>query len=108
MVAHRLCAGSSENGAGVTLVRCRDSSISDCQILDPLHRGIELEDCTRCRATNNTIVDRREKKSMRHAIRATGGGHNLIAGNLVGGATEKGVDATDGTAVVRDNLDTGL
>jgi len=86
----RFCAGSAEKGAAVTFVRCSDSSISDCQILDPLHRGVELEDCLRCRVTNNTIVDRRTTHTMHHAIRITGQSRdNLIAGNILGGATEK-------------------
>ena len=101
----RLCAGSAEAGAAVTFVRCSDCGVSDCQFLDPLHRGLELEDCLRCRIANNTIVDRREKPSMRHAIRVLGQSRsNLVSGNILGGATVKLIDATGEASELRDNM----
>ena len=73
----------------MTFVRCTDCGMSDCRIMDPVHRGVELQDCQRCRIKNNTIVDRRAIPTMRQAIRLTGQNqHMLIAGNILGGATE--------------------
>lgn len=101
----RFCAGTPERGAAVTLVRCSDCGVSDCQILDPLHRGLELEDCVRCRVANNTIVDRRAQPSMRHAIRILGASrHNLITGNILGAALEKSIESASSQAEIRDNL----
>ena len=101
----RFCAGTPERGAAVTLVRCQDCGISDCQLLDPLHRGIELEDCVRCRVANNTIVDRRAQPTMRHAIRIVGQSrHNLVTGNILRGATEKLLATPEVPSEVRDNL----
>ena len=105
IATQRLCAGSPERGAAVTFVRCSDCGVSDCQILDPLHRGLELEDCVRCRVANNTIVDRRASPSMKHAIRILGQSRdNLITGNILGGATEKLLDAIGDPSELRDNL----
>ena len=105
LATQRLCAGSPERGAAITFVRCSDCGVSDCQILDPLHRGIELEDCTRCRISNNTIADRRMKPSMRQAIRVLGQSkHNLITGNILSGAIEKLLDAPDEPSQVHGNL----
>jgi hypothetical protein len=105
LATQRCCAGSAEHGAAVTFVRCQDSGVSDCQLLDPLHRGIELEDCIRCRIANNTIVDRRAQPSMRHAIRIVGQSRdNLVSGNILGGAVEKLLDAPENPSQVRDNL----
>jgi polygalacturonase len=105
LATQRFCAGSGERGAAVALVRCSDCGVSDCQLLDPLHRGLELEDCTRCRVANNTIVDRRQRPTMRHAIRILGNSRdNLISGNILGGATEKLIDASGDRSELRDNL----
>ena len=105
LATQRFCSGSPERGAAVTFVRCSDCGVSDCQILDPLHRGLELEDCVRCRIANNTIVDRRASPSMKHAIRVLGHCRdNLITGNILGGATEKLLDATGDPSELRDNL----
>lgn len=43
LATQRFCAGSAERGAAVTLDRCSNRGVSDCQILNPLHRGLELE-----------------------------------------------------------------
>ena len=105
LATQRFCSGSPERGAAVTFVRCSDCGVSDCQILDPLHRGLELEDCVRCRIANNTIVERRASPSMKHAIRVLGHCRdNLITGNILGGATEKLLDATGDPSELRDNL----
>jgi hypothetical protein len=105
LATQRFCAGSAERGAAVTFVRCSDCGISDCQLLDPLHRGLELEDCVRCRVANNTIVDRRSQPTMRHAIRILGRSRdNLITGNILSGATDKLLDDSANTSEPRENL----
>lgn len=104
LVTQRLCYGTKERGAGITLVRCRDMAVSECQVLDPLVRGIELEDCIRCRVSSNSIVDRREKSSMAHAVRVIGESrNNVIQNNLLGGATEELISAKPDAAFVQGN-----
>ncbi len=105
LATQRFCAGSAESGAAMAFVRCSDCGVSDCQILDPLHRGLELEDCVRCRVANNTILDRREQPTMRQAIRVLGQSRdNLITNNILGGATDKLLDASGDPSELRDNL----
>jgi len=105
LVTQRFCAGSVERDAAITFVRCSDCAVSDCQILDPLFRGLELLDCLRCRVANNTVVDRREKPVMRHAIRVVGQSRdNLITGNILGGAIETLLEVADRSATVFNNV----
>jgi len=107
LVAGRLCSGSAERGGAITLMRCRDMSISDCQLANPLFRGIELVDCERCRIANNGIVDSRDEPRMLQAIRVLGNGrNNLVQHNLVTGARLRGIDAAPGTAIVVGNVET--
>lgn len=92
LATRRMSAGSAEAGGAITLRKCDAVSVGESQILDPLHRGIELEDCTRCRVTANTILDDREPHTMQQAIRVTGNSRgNLIQGNLVGGAAQQNI-----------------
>lgn len=105
MPTQRLCLGSEEEGGAFTLVGCRDCSLSDCQILDPLYRGVELKDCQRCRIANNTIVDRKDHISMRHGVRCRGGSGNVIQNNLVGRAIEAPIEATLECGVARGNVE---
>lgn len=105
LVAERLCAGTPEKGAGITLIRCRDVALSESQVLDPLVRGVELQDCRRCRVSGNTIYDRRAKPKMLHAIRVLGESRdNLIQNNLIGNAKLQPLDVPKGTAVLQGNV----
>ena len=104
LVMCRLCFGTPERGAAITMIRCHDLAVSECQLLDALVRGIELQDCVRCRVSSNSIIDRRQQHSMIHAIRVTGNSvDNLIQNNLIGGATDAPIVASDTAAVVRGN-----
>lgn len=104
-LTQRLCYGSPERGAGITLETCADVAVTDCQILDSLVRGVELRDCIRCRVTNNSIVDRRATPGMIHAIRVAGAGHgNLVRHNMLGGATDKLIACEEGLAIVDGNV----
>ena len=105
LATQRLGAGSAEQGAAISFLRSSDCGISDCQILDPLHRGLELEDCVRFRVTNNTIVDRRKTPTMRQAIRLIGQCRdNLISGNILQGATDQLLDINSPNPDERSNL----
>jgi parallel beta-helix repeat protein len=109
--AQRLCHGTAELGGGITLVRCRDTSVTDCQIMNPQVRGIELVDCERCRITGNNVIDQRPTPTLREAIRIRGKSrHNVVAGNIVGtlqGKREKLIDVMpDAAAEVRENVET--
>lgn len=105
LVSERLCFGNRNSGAAVTMIRCRESSISDCQVLDPLYRGIEATECRNCRIANNTVIDRRDPVRMRHAIRVTGGRGNLIQNNLLGSAADRRLVVSPESAVDHDNHD---
>ena len=105
LVARRLCHGTPESGAAITLENCHDFAISECQLLDSLVRGIELIDCQRCRISGNSVIDRREQPLMRQAIRIRGKSRdNLVVNNLLGGATEDLLDVAEGTATLQGNM----
>lgn len=106
LVAERLCAGSPDAGGAVSLVRCQDVAVQGCQIIDSQYRGLDLEDCERCRITDNTIVDRRTPPLSPSAIRIRGASRtNLVQGNLVRGASGKLIDVSPEMGVVRENLE---
>jgi len=104
-VTERLCFGNAESGAGVTLVRCRDSAVMNCQIIDPLVRGIELQDCLRCQISGNSIVDRRQRPSMQQAIRVLGKSRqNLIQNNMISGVVDKPIVVVAQGAMEQNNV----
>lgn len=105
LVTQRLCSGSEKKGAGVTFVRCSDIALSESQILDPWIRGVELEDCKRCRISGCSIYDRRDKPRMLEGVRVIGESRdNLIQNNLIGNAKNQPWDVPKGTAVMQGNV----
>ena len=80
--ACRLPSGHPERGAGITLENCNDMTIGHCQVLDPLHCGIELRECTRCIVDGCTVIDRKNPATMVEAIRVVGGADNQIKRNF--------------------------
>lgn len=103
-VINTLSQGSEERGGAVTLLRCADTAVTSCQILDPRHRGVYLEDCTRCLISGNTVADRSSPARMTAAIEAVGSGRgNVIQGNLVTGGSEGAVRCESGAAVAVGN-----
>jgi hypothetical protein len=97
-------AGTPEDGGSVTLVRCRDASVASCQILDPLHRGVYLQDAVRCRVSDNTIVDRREQPAMVAAVEVVGDSRgNVVQNNLVAKGSADAIVCETACGVVRTN-----
>jgi hypothetical protein len=103
--AQRLWAGTAERGGAVTLIRCRDVALSNCQLLDSRVRGVELIDCRRCSVAANHIVDRRADPTMREGIRVSGDSRDiLLLGNIVGGATQQAIKLPEERGTARENV----
>jgi hypothetical protein len=101
----RACAGSEERGASIALLRCRDSAVTTSQVLDPFFRGIELEDCVRCRVCGNGVSDRRSQPKMLEGIRVLGTSQgNVVQGNVVFGALWRAIEAPANGVTVEGNV----
>lgn len=101
-------AGESPRGGAISLVRCKDMTVANCQVRDPAVRGVWLEDCTRCQVVGNTITDEHEPKRMRTAIVAAGTTRfNLVENNIVTRGLEGDIQADAGVARTNGNLVTG-
>ena len=101
-------SGSPESGGAIEVFQSEDVSITGCQVLDPLHRGIELSDARRCRVADSTVVDRRPSPSMREAVRISGrSADNLVTGNILGRGTAGALVAGESAATVTGNIELG-
>lgn len=99
----QMAAGGTEPGPAITLVRCRDSAVQGCQLVDPPVCGIALEECHRCRVSDNSILDSRPEKRMQHGLRATGGSDNLLQHNFIRGSQGEPIDADAAAAILHGN-----
>ena len=89
MNGHRY--GDSSGGGSVTLRACQDTTVSGCQIINPRHRGIHLHDTSRCKVSDNTVVER-EEPAMLTAIEVTGSSEgNVVQNNAVTAGTQGAV-----------------
>jgi hypothetical protein len=77
-------AGSEKEGGALEVIRCRETSIVGCQIFEPKHRGVHVEDSRNTRIADCTVTDR-PGGSMLAAIEVAGRSPGtLIRGNIVG------------------------
>lgn len=97
--------GTAEQGGAIEIHNSREVSVVGCQVLDPVHRGIELANVSNSRVSDCTIVDRRHTRTMREAIRVTGSGQgNLIRNNTLGPGSAMDLLVTEGQVSASENL----
>ncbi len=94
--------GTSQAGGAIDVKASQDVAIVSCQVLDFRFRGITLTDAVRCRVTGCSVIERREVAKVGASIQVRGGSDNLIAGNIL---NKGGLSITNGTAIVRGNLE---
>ncbi len=85
MIIENSFRGTKEGGGTIEVVDSRDVTLSECQILDPRHRGIVFDRVKRGRISNCTVIDRRREKSMLASIEIEErfSRDNSISGNTV-------------------------
>ena len=94
--------GSSQSGGAIDVRASEDVAISNCQVLDFMHRGITLTDTVRCRIMGCSVIERRRPPAAGTSIQVKGGRDNLVADNIT---NRGGLSVAEGTATIRDNLE---
>ena len=74
-----------EPRAAVEVLKSRQVSITNCQILDCRPRGVCLEDSANCVVSGCTILAEREAERPAEPIRVSGGGGHLVQSNIIDG-----------------------
>lgn len=91
-------AGGDKEGGAIEVVRSRETSIVNCQVFEPAHRGIWVADSRNTRIAECTILDRTGTKKMVAGIEVSGKSPGtLIRGNQVGKGTRGDVIAPGAT-----------
>lgn len=77
--------GQASGASLLELVRCQRISVANCQLLDGVPLGIDVNDSSWITIANCLLIDRRSPPMARHLVRFTGNGEaNLLAGNRLG------------------------
>ena len=91
------------DAGAIDVHRSEDVAITDCQILDPKAVGISMQDVTRCRVSNCSIVDRGKVPTMSRSIELTGASRdNMITNNMINRNT---LAADPRFVVIRNNVE---
>lgn len=102
------CAGTPDEGGAIEVVDSSEVSIVGCQVLDPVHRGIDLIRVRNSRVADGTILDRREPPTMPAAIRVREAGRDLIlANNLFGRGTRGAIESESRSITMSGNVEIG-
>ena len=97
--------GDQHRGGSVTLDRCRDVTLTGCQIHRPTSRGVYINHGVRCVVSQNTITDARDATTMLAAIEVAGASQsNVIQHNTLTTGTRSAVVCHESHGVVVNNL----
>ncbi len=77
----QLSAGTKESGGSITLEQCQHISVTNCQILQPLYRGIFVTDCVACQLSGNMLTNVPPADSFLQAIEVTGQSRDVFVQN---------------------------
>lgn len=92
-----------EREALLELVRCRRVNVSGTQVIDGTPCGIFLDGCQDTLPTGCTVLDSRESKRMKAAIRWIGeGAGNMIATSRIGRGTDGAIVGAEGVRLVEN------
>lgn len=95
-----------DRDALLELVRCRRVTISGVQVLEPSPCGIAVRDCRDTILTGCTVLDERQPKQMKAAIRWQGdGAGNLVAASRIGSGTNGAILGGDRVRLAENVLD---
>ena len=100
--------GQASKASLLELVNCRRFTISGCQLLDGVPYGIDAQTCSHVNISGCTVMDTREARKSKGAIRFAGAGEaNLISTSTLGKGTEGtlAVDAASGVTLAENLTD---
>ncbi len=94
--------GSLERGGCVEIIKSRDVTIANSQILDPRYRGVVIQDSHRCKVDGCTILARK-KNEIKATVQVLGNSRDnmVINSTLTSGKWDVDFEST----LVRDNLE---
>jgi hypothetical protein len=97
-------AGSAESGGAIHIARSSEMTVTGCQIIDPVHRGLHLEAVRNSVINGCTVLSHEPSPTLREAILAQKCGPDvLIQHNLLGKGTRGDLVTEDGSPTVSGN-----
>ena len=85
LIVESVRAGSSETGGAIHIARSSEMTLTGCQIIDPMHRGVHLDTVRNSVVSGCTVLSRKASPTLREAILAQKCGPDvLLQGNLLG------------------------
>jgi parallel beta-helix repeat protein len=103
VLAEGAVAGDEKAGGAIELTDCRETTVSGCQVFEPLWRGIYVSGCRNTRITGCTVMDRSGKPTMRAGVEVVGTSHGTrVVGNTIDRGTKGDVVMAEGMGTVSD------
>jgi hypothetical protein len=85
LIVEAVRAGSPEAGGAIHIAHSSEMTVTGCQIIDPVHRGLHLEAVRNSMISGCTVLTRQPSPTLREAILAQQCGRDVvIQGNLLG------------------------
>ncbi|MDG1833029.1 MAG: right-handed parallel beta-helix repeat-containing protein, partial [Verrucomicrobiota bacterium] len=76
-------AGTAKSDGAIGIFNSRDITVANCQMHDPKHRALHLENVHHAVINANLVRDHGSVPTMQEAVLVTGGGNLEFPGNLL-------------------------
>jgi Pectate lyase superfamily protein/Right handed beta helix region len=104
LILESVAAGSAESGGAIEVFDSQEISIANCQVFDPLYRGIYFAGVRNSLISNCTVLARKLKPAMREAMLLRKTGKDvLVQNNLIGRGSHGDLVVQDGEATAAGN-----
>jgi hypothetical protein len=104
MIVQSARSGSAESGGAIHIARSSEMTVTGCQIIDPVHRGLHLEAVRNSTISGCTVFSRPPSSLLQEAILAQHCGSDvLIQGNLFGKGARGDLVAEHGAPTASGN-----
>ncbi len=104
LVVESVRAGSPESGGAIHIERSSEMTLTGCQIIDPVDRGLHLDTVRNSIVSGCTVLSRKPSPTLRESILAQKCGPDvLIQGNLMSKGVRGDLVVENGTPTVSGN-----
>ncbi len=84
LIVEASLAGNDERGGAISVFNSRDITVANCQVFDPAHRGLHMDQVDHAVISGNLVRDHGQAPRMAESVLLTGNNDSLaLTGNLV-------------------------
>ncbi len=105
LIVEGVRAGSAESGGAIRIARSSEMTVTGCQIIDPVYRGLHLETVRNSIVSGCTLLARQPSPTLQEAILTQDCGPDVVLqNNLIGKGARGDIVSKGGTPTISGSV----